>query len=64
MNDYELLYEKYGLIGPQVGINDKNEQVVVVVGEECAIIITCQKNGWLRINTYYKDGTCTEEYDK
>ena len=64
MNDYEQLYKKYGLVDQQVGYNNKHEPVVVTVTKEYAVITTCQKNGWLRINTYYKNGTCTEEYEK
>lgn len=64
MNDYEQLYKKYGLIGPQVGKNEDGEYVVVTITDESAVVTTSQKNGWLRINTYYKNGICTEEYEK
>lgn len=25
---------------------------------------TAQKNGWIRVNTYYEDGTVTETFEK
>ena len=42
---------------------DKNN-VIIEVTDDYLKLITCQKNGWLRINHYYSDGTVDETYEK
>ena len=44
--------------------NDNDEDVIVVVLNNCLRTITKQKNDWLRINDYYHDGTTTETYER
>lgn len=54
---------------PLVGKNDVGENVIVSAKKDtdgAVIWITCtaQKNGWVRINRYFKNGTVEEEYQK
>ena len=68
--DYKTLDELLkGRMFPVVAVNENNENVIVVSGVnkymgEFYRVTTAQKNGWCRINTYYEDGTCEEEYTK
>ena len=64
MTTYEKLFKKYGLIDQQVGENEDGEYVIVAVTKNYAVITTSQKNGWLRNNTYWKDGTEEESYER
>lgn len=45
-------------------VNDKNENVIILVGNDYVKVTTLQKNGWARINTYCSDNTTTETYEK
>lgn len=49
---------------PWSGKNDDGEETMVSIGEDNIIMETCQNNGWLRENTYWKDGTVEESYHK
>lgn len=55
---------------PYVGVNDKGENVIYSVvknsdtGEVYYQTETCQNNGWVRTNTYYKDGSSEEFYTR
>ena len=54
---------------PICTINEDGENIIVVWGVDKEMgafykLTTAQKNGWCRINTYYEDGTCEEEYVK
>ena len=44
--------------------NENGENVIIQVFKDYLQVKTCQDNGWLRINCYYKDGTITEDYEK
>ena len=44
--------------------NENDEDVIVVVLNNCLRSITKQNNDWLRINEYYQDGTTTETYER
>lgn len=46
-----------------VGTDGDKNIILVKVAEELTIT-TCQSNGWLRKNIYYKDGTVEEMYDR
>lgn len=48
-------------LGIFMSINELEEDIVVDVSKKALKISTIQKNGWIRVNIYYKDGT-TEEY--
>lgn len=67
------MYEKIKeLVGdkslPLHGENENGESIVIEAGRnevgEFYEVTTVQNNNWLRINTYYKDGTVEERYDK
>ena len=47
-----------------VGQNKLGEQVTVSVNSDNVTQVTFQRNGWLRTNIYWKDGTTEELYDK
>ena len=64
MTEYEKLFKKFGLVNQQVGENEKGEWVIVTINKEFAMVTTSQKNGWLRHNVYWKDGTEEESYNK
>lgn len=65
MSDYEEMVAKYGLIEEtKIGKNEDGEYVVVSIDKECACIRTLQKNGWMRINIYHKDGTIEEMFER
>ena len=65
MTEYEKLKNKYGFIEAKTGKNEKGEDIIVSIDEECASIRTLQKdNHWQRINIYYPDGTAEELYER
>ena len=54
---------------PLVGVNEDGERIVVGTGctedgEQYYWITTYQKNGWVRTNNYYEDGTVEELYSR
>lgn len=56
---------------PFTATNDEEENVIIEHGREddglkehFYKITTAQKNGWLRINIYWEDGTTEEMYEK
>lgn len=64
MTFYEELKNKHGYVEGLVGENSDNETVIVTIDQESASIRTLQKNGWIRENIYYKDGTQEELYTR
>ena len=40
------------------------EEVYDEFGTKIRRVITFQKNGWIRINDYYEDGTTVEYYER
>lgn len=44
--------------------NAYKENLIIDIKGDSLEIITCQNNGWLRHNVYYKDGVKEEYYDK
>lgn len=64
MTTYEKLLKAHGKISDLVGKNEHGENVIVSINDNFAVVTTLQNNGWLRSNTYYPDGTETEEYEK
>ena len=64
MTYYDELVEKYGLIPEaKVGVNEDGDYCMVSIDETCACIRTLQKNNWMSVNIYYKDGTSEELYE-
>ena len=53
---------------PVAGHNEDEENMIVERGADSAgkffRLTTCQHNGWLRINTYYENGSSEETYKK
>ena len=63
MTHYEELFNQFGFIEAQAGINEDGEYVIVSIDENCASVRTLQSNQWQRINIYYKDGVEDEYYE-
>ena len=45
------------------GINEDSETVYISIYSDRIIVSTEQKNGWNRVNTYYRDGSREETFD-
>ncbi len=45
------------------GKNENGEDCYISIFYEKIVIRTLQDNGWNRINTYYRDGSCDETFD-
>lgn len=60
--DYKELYEQFGLVEGQIGVNIDDEYVMLTIDEESATVSTLQENGWIRVNIFYPDGTEEELY--
>lgn len=48
---------------PFWGTNENGEDVWFSVFHDRITVKTHQHNGWVRINTYWRDGTCEESFD-
>lgn len=46
------------------GKNENGENVILIVGEDYRTTETLQSNGWIRVNTYWADGTTEEAYKR
>ena len=56
--------DKYGDIDYMVrGVNDNGEDQQIHISHDNIIVETFQENGWLRVNTYWYDGTCEETFN-
>ena len=64
MSYYEKLKSTFGKVSGLAGKNEHGENIIVSINDNFAVVTTLQNNGWLRSNTYYPDGTETEEYEK
>ena len=62
MTDYERLLKKHGKCEGLCGVNEDGENVIVSIDDRLAEVKTLQKNGWIRVNTYWYDGTSEETY--
>ncbi len=45
------------------GVNEIGETVYISIFPERIVVSTMQKNSWVRINTYHKDGSREEIFD-
>ena len=69
---FDLLFKENGFTPddcPLAAVNDEGENVVVEYGvtedgEAFFQTLTCQSNGWARVNTYYEDGSVDETYTR
>lgn len=58
------LMEKYGHNDTIFfGVNTKFEETTISIYPEKIIYVTYQHNGWVRRNTYWRDGTREETFD-
>ena len=64
MTTYEELLNQFGYCEGMVGADIDGDNVIVTIDKESAEVKTLQTNGWIRINTYYPDGTQDEAYRK
>lgn len=55
-------YGKNGLL--VTGKNAEGESVVLSVSSDIITTETAQSNGWIRVNTYHRDGTREETYKR
>ena len=57
-----------GMEFPITAKNEDGENVIIEIGyvdgEMLFTLTTAQSNGWMRINTYWSDGTIEETYKK
>lgn len=53
---------------PMTAENENGEVVILEIGyvdgEMIFTVTTAQSNGWLRVNTYWEDGTIEETYKR
>lgn len=47
-----------------IGKNESGEEVRVSINSDNVTTLTFQRNGWVRTNIYWKDGTKEELYGK
>lgn len=55
-------YGKSGLL--VTGKNAEGENVALSVSSDIITTETAQSNGWIRVNTYHRDGTREEMYKR
>ena len=60
---YERLDAMLGSAEQTFGKNDNDENVIVNRGSDSIYTETFQKNGWVRTNYFYPDGTVEELYE-
>lgn len=45
------------------GTNENGEDILIDVTDTFVVVTTFQNNHWIRVNTYYIDGTVDETFD-
>lgn len=64
MTTYEKLVAEFGdNVEDACGHNQNKENIILNINDEYAEVRTLQKNGFHRINVYWKDGTEEELYE-
>lgn len=64
INDVIRITELYGDIEfPFLGENQNGEGIFVSVFKDRIVVKTEQSNGFIRVNTYWTDGTIEETFD-
>lgn len=65
-SDYEamlkLMDEKGDSDTMFLGSNENMEDTTISIFHDKIVHVTFQSNGWVRENTYHRDGTCEEIY--
>lgn len=58
------LMDKYGNSTTMyTGVNTEGEDVMISIAADNIVCSTNQRNGWVRQNVYWRDGTCEELYE-
>lgn len=47
----------------KIGVNENGEDTQISISRDCIRVTTMQHNGWVRKNTYWRDGTREETFD-
>lgn len=64
LSSMRFLMEKYGNFElPFSGENDQGEMVVISIFPDRIISNTYQLNGWVRLDTLWRDGTIEQTFD-
>lgn len=66
-DDYEgltAIMDNHYMDNPFFGTNENGENVIIEVVKDSVTVKTFQSNGWERINTYYRDGSIEELYER
>lgn len=59
------IMDDYGKTGLLItGKNAEGENVTLLVSNDIITTETAQSNGWIRVNTYHRDGTREETYKR
>ena len=64
MTHYEELLEKYGICKDLSGINEDGETTLITIDEDDATVTTVQRNNFIRITVYHKDGMIDEIFTR
>ncbi len=67
--EIENMVDKYDVTDfPIAGTNENSENIIIYIRKDengkYFEVHTFQKNNWIRVNTYYDDGTTEEWFDK
>lgn len=46
------------------GKNESGERVLISISLDKIVVSAFQTNGWIRKNTYYRDGSCDETFER
>lgn len=61
LSSIQQFMDTYRDIGfPLWSKNEDAEDVEIIASHEKVVVKTYQHNGWVKVNTYYRDGTCEE----
>ena len=64
LNSMVKIMDKYGPLDTMLGgLNDNNEKTYNSIFKDKIVVVTNQKNGWVRKNIYWRDGTCEELFE-
>ena len=59
------LMDKYGDTDTMsMGTNEDGEDIFISICPDTIVVRTLQHNGWERIDTYHRDGTCEQTFER
>lgn len=65
LNSMIELMDKYNTTKCMLsGTNELGEHITVSIFKDNIVVVTYQKNGWVRENVYWRDGTCGEMFKR